>query len=302
MAALPQLSGTPFIADGGMETTLIFHDGLELPHFAAFHLLATDEGVEAMHRYYAPYLAFAREAGVGAVLDTPTWRASSDWGTLLGYSKDELADVNRRAVALVRGLGEDVVVSGCVGPRGDGYSADERMSGDEAQSYHADQVGTFADAGADLVGGLTITYTDEAIGIVRAAQAAGMPVAISFTVETDGRLPSGETLAGAIERVDAETDRAAAYFMVNCAHPTHFADALEDGPWLDRVHGVRANASRKSHQELDEAEELDAGDPAELADAYVALRGKLRAMNIVGGCCGTDARHVAAVCRAWNDL
>jgi homocysteine S-methyltransferase len=302
MAELPQLSGAPFITDGGMETTLIFHDGLDLPHFAAFHLLASDDGVEAMRRYYAPYLAFARAAGVGAVLDTPTWRASSDWGTLLGYSKEELADVNRRAVELVRGLGDDVVVSGCVGPRGDGYSADERMAAGEAQAYHAEQIGTFADASADLVGGLTITYTDEAIGIVRAAHAAGLPVAISFTVETDGRLPSGEALSAAVERVDAETDGAAAYFMVNCAHPTHFAEALEDGAWLERVQGVRANASRKSHQELDEAEELDEGDPAELADAYVALRGKLRAMNIVGGCCGTDARHVAAVCRAWNDL
>jgi S-methylmethionine-dependent homocysteine/selenocysteine methylase len=302
MAELPQLSGAPFITDGGMETSLIFHEGLELPHFAAFHVLATDEGVEAMRSYYAPYLAFARDAGIGAVLDTPTWRASSDWGERLGYSKEQLADVNRRAVELVRGLGDDVVVSGCVGPRGDGYSADERMTAADAKAYHADQIGTFADAAADLVCGLTITYGDEAIGIVRAAQAAGTPVAISFTVETDGRLPSGETLADAIGRVDAETDGAAAYFMVNCAHPTHFADALEDGPWLDRVRGVRANASRKSHQELDEAEELDEGDPAELADAYVALRGKLRAMNIVGGCCGTDARHVAAVCRAWNDL
>jgi S-methylmethionine-dependent homocysteine/selenocysteine methylase len=302
MAELPQLSGAPFITDGGMETTLIFHDGLELPHFAAFHLLASAEGAEALRRYYAPYLAFAREAGVGAVLDTPTWRASSDWGARLGYSQEELADVNRRAVALVRGLGDDVVVTGCVGPRGDGYSADERMTAEEAQAYHAEQIGTFADASADLVCGLTMTYADEAIGIVRAAQAVGLPVAISFTVETDGRLPSGESLGEAIERVDAATDGAAAYFMVNCAHPTHFADVLDDGPWLDRVRGVRANASRKSHQELDEAEELDEGDPAELADAYVALRGKLRAMNIVGGCCGTGARHVATVCRAWNEL
>jgi len=297
MAELPQLSGAPFITDGGMETTLIFHHGRELPDFAAFPLV---HDPDELRRYYEPYVAFARDAGVGVILDTATWRASSDWAQRLGYSPEALADANRRAVALVRGLGDDVVVCGAIGPRGDGYSADERMTADEAQAYHSEQIGALADA--DLVCGLTMTYSDEAIGVVRAAQAADMPVVISFTVETDGRLPSGETLADAIERADAETDGAPAYFMVNCAHPTHFADALEDGPWLDRVRGVRANASRKSHQELDEAEEIDEGDPAELADAYTALRGKLRAMNIVGGCCGTDARHVAAVCRTWNEL
>jgi S-methylmethionine-dependent homocysteine/selenocysteine methylase len=286
-----------------METTLIFHRGLDLPYFAAFHLLATDGGTDELRRYFQPYVDFAYDQAAGIVLDTPTWRASSDWGDLLGYSPEELGDVNRRAVGLIEEFrGEGVVVCGCVGPRGDGYNADVRMSADEAERYHSRQIGVFSDTSADLVCGLTLTYADEAIGVVRAATAAGTPVAISFTVETDGRLPSGEALGDAIAAVDDATDAAASYFMINCAHPTHFADVLEDAPWIDRVRGVRANASRKSHAELDAATELDEGDPVELADAYRALREKLRAVNIVGGCCGTDERHVGAVFRAWNGL
>jgi homocysteine S-methyltransferase len=125
-------------------------------------------------------------------------------------------------------------------------------------------------------------------------------VVISFTVETDGRLPSGQALHQAIKQVDAETAGAAAYFMVNCAHPTHFADALEDvGPSVDRIRGLRANASAKSHAELDEAEELDEGDPVELAQHYLDLAPQLRNLTVVGGCCGTDHRHIAAICAAW---
>jgi S-methylmethionine-dependent homocysteine/selenocysteine methylase len=193
------------------------------------------------------------------------------------------------------------VISGCVGPRGDGYRADDLMSADEAEAYHLPQIQTFAGTAADLVSALTMTYADEATGIVRAAQTAGLPVVISFTVETDGRLPSGQSLADAVEEVDAETDRAAAYFMINCAHPTHFEAVLERaGPLAERVRGLRANASTKSHAELDESEELDSGDPADLAERYAALRAVLPRLNVVGGCCGTDERHVAEICRAFT--
>jgi S-methylmethionine-dependent homocysteine/selenocysteine methylase len=159
------------------------------------------------------------------------------------------------------------------------------------------QIASFVGTAADLISALTLTYADEAIGIVRAAQAAGMPVAISFTVETDGRLPSGESLGEAVEAVDEQTGGAAAYFMINCAHPTHFEHVLEDaGPWLGRIHGVRANASTKSHAELDEAEQLDEGDPADLAARYRELRERMPNLNVVGGCCGTDHRHIDQIC------
>jgi S-methylmethionine-dependent homocysteine/selenocysteine methylase len=303
---LPQLDGGTFITDGGMETTLIFHQGLELPEFASFVLLDDADGVEALRDYYRPYIDIARERGVGILLDTPTWRANRDWGERLGYSADALADVNRRGVALLEELRAELgdepplVISGCVGPRGDGYRADERMSAAEAEAYHLPQIATFADTTADLVSALTLTYADEATGIARAALRAGIPVVISFTVETDGRLPSGESLADAVAEVDAETNGAAAYFMINCAHPTHFEHVLDEvGALAGRIRGIRANASTKSHAELDELDELDAGDPSDLAARYRVLRDHLPQLNVVGGCCGTDERHIGEICRAF---
>jgi S-methylmethionine-dependent homocysteine/selenocysteine methylase len=303
---LPQLSGETFITDGGMETTLIFHSGIDLPHFAAFVLLADEAGVEALRDYFAPYIDIAREQGVGLILDTPTWRANPDWGDLLGYSEAALADVNRRSVELLAefrprlGGESELVISGCLGPRGDGYRADKIMTAAEAQRYHTAQIEAFAGTEADQITALTLTYPSEAVGIVRAAEAAAMPVAISFTVETDGRLPNGASLEEAITEVDAETDGAAAYFMINCAHPTHFAQVLESGSWVERIRGLRANASSKSHAELDEADELDEGDPLELASQYRALAGSLPNLTVVGGCCGTDQRHIGAICAAWT--
>jgi S-methylmethionine-dependent homocysteine/selenocysteine methylase len=298
---LPQLADEIFITDGGMETTLIFKNGLELPDFASFVLLDDAEGLEALRDYYATYVAIAREHGVGIILDTPTWRANSDWGSRLGYSAEDLSDVNRRAVALLEDLraatADDprLVISGCIGPRGDGYWVDEAMKPDAAERYHAPQIETFADTSADLVSALTLTYADEAIGVVQAARAADIPAVISFTVETDGRLPDGQALGDAIDAVDEVTDESAAYFMINCAHPTHFESVLE-GPWLERLRGLRANASSKSHAELDEATELDSGDPVELAAQYATLRPRVPNLTVLGGCCGTDHRHISEIC------
>ena len=305
--ALPQLHDTPFLTDGGIETTLIFHDGHDLPHFAAYDLLTREGGNEALGRYYEPYARIAAENGVGIVLETATWRANADWAERLGHPPEQVAELNRRSVELLEELRAryetdtaPIVISGCIGPRGDGYVVGDAMTAGEAEAYHATQIGTFAETAADLVTALTMTYAAEAVGIVRAAGAAAMPVVISFTVETDGRLPSGQPLRAAIEEVDAATDGYAAYFMVNCAHPSHFDAVLEPGSaWTDRVIGVRANASRLSHAELDEAEELDTGNPEELALEYVALRERLPRLTVLGGCCGTDQRHVGAMCRAW---
>jgi S-methylmethionine-dependent homocysteine/selenocysteine methylase len=306
--SLPQLSGDRvFLTDGGLETTLIFHRGIDLPQFASYPLLRDEQGRAALRDYFARYLELARERGAGFVLDTATWRSNPDWGALLGDDAAELDRVNRDAVAFARELreqyGDDVpvLVNGVVGPRGDGYVVGEAMSAEEAERYHSAQIGSFAAAGADMVSAITMTYAEEAIGIARAAAAAGLPVAISFTVETDGRLPSGQALGEAIEQVDAATGGSVAYYMVNCAHPSHFAHVLGDGGgWRDRIAGLRANASRMSHEELDAAEELDAGDPEELGAGYVALRSHLPKVNVLGGCCGTDERHIAAVAAAWE--
>jgi homocysteine S-methyltransferase len=305
--SLPSASGVTCVTDGGMETVLVFHRGLDLPAFASFPLLTTDEGRRELTAYFEPYAQLARERHLGLILDTPTWRANADWGAELGYDADDLAEVNRKGAALLDQIrseyeaeGTPIVISGCLGPRSDAYQPSDLMTPEEAERYHLVQVATLSETSADVISALTLTYPEEAIGIVRAARRAEMPVVISFTVETDGRLPNGTPLGDAIDRVDAETGGATAYFMINCAHPTHFAGAVEDGgDWLARIGGVRANASRKSHAELDAAEELDEGDPDELAEDCVALRSRLSSVNVVGGCCGTDHRHVAAIADAW---
>jgi homocysteine S-methyltransferase len=302
---LPQRHGGTFLTDGGMETTLIFHDGVDLPHFASFVLMETARGRALLAKYYESYLAIARRQGVGFVLDSPTWRANPDWGLKLGYGAAALKAVNASSVAFLKGLRAKwespqtpCVISGAIGPRGDGYRAGN-MDADEAETYHAPQIEAFAEAGADMTTAFTLNTANEAVGIARAARAIGLPCAISFTVETDGKLANGQTLREAIEAVDRATQNAPEYFMVNCAHPTHFEQALQaDEAWMERIHGVRANASAKSHAELDESETLDAGDPLNLGARYQRLRQSFPAMRILGGCCGTDHRHVAAICEA----
>jgi S-methylmethionine-dependent homocysteine/selenocysteine methylase len=302
---LPQLDGGLFLTDGGLETVLIFHEGVDLPEFAAFTLLDDEAGTEQLRRYYRTYAELARDQGLGFVLESPTWRASPRWAAALGISDAKLDELNRGAIALMEEIRSGyadlpVVISGCIGPQDDGYRPAATLSADEAEAYHAKQIGSFARTAADLVTALTMTYAAEAVGVTRAATAAGLPVVISYTLETDGRLPSGQSLVDAIQECDEATGAAPAYYMVNCAHPTHFADVLAEGePWLERIGGLRANASTRSHAELDEAEELDAGDPADLGARHAALSARLPRVTVLGGCCGTDHRHVAAIRDAW---
>jgi S-methylmethionine-dependent homocysteine/selenocysteine methylase len=300
---LPQLSGGLFLTDGGLETTLIFHEGLALPYFAAFDLLTHDEGYAVLQKYFRTYADMARRYAVGCILESATWRANLDWGAKLGYSAPILAELNRKAITLLQDIRDayeqgtaPMVISGCIGPRGDGYNPAVLMTEDDAERYHSMQAVTFRDTEADMLTAITMTYAAEAIGVTRAAQAADLPVVISFTVETDGRLPTGQTLQEAIAQVDDATGRGPAYYMINCAHPTHFVGRLTVGePWLDRIRGLRANASTKSHAELDEATELDDGNPVELGMQYRELKAKLPQLNVLGGCCGTDHRHVEEI-------
>ena len=300
---LPQQSGKLFLTDGGMETTLIYHDNIDLPCFAAFTLLKTPEGVQRVRDYYARYAAMAQKAGLGFVLESPTWRANADWGAKLGYSRAELADANRHGIAVMAELRTQfetarspMVISGVVGPRGDGYDPSRIMSANEARDYHAEQIATYRGTVVDLVSAFTMNYVNEAVGIARAAQAAAMPVVISFTVETDGRLPTGETLKQAITQVDDATGNAPVYYMINCAHPTHFRDALACGEsWVKRIGGLRANASKRSHAELEQATALDAGDPVVFGREHADLRRLLPHVTVLGGCCGTDHRHVEQI-------
>jgi len=303
---LPQLRDQICLTDGGLETVLIFQQGIELPGFASFTLLDRADGSEILRNYMEPYIAIAHQHKFGLLLESPTWRASSAWGDTLGYDGASLDAINRQAIELMEAIRLEhetetspMPISGCIGPRGDGYTPSAVMTADEAMNYHQRQVQLFADSAADLVSALTLNYCNEAIGLTRAAQAHEIPVAISFTVETDGRLPSGESLGEAIERCDRESDGYAAYFMINCAHPLHFQKTLRElGSTAKRIGGVRANASKLSHAELDNSSELDRGCPDDLAREMLAMRSLATELSVFGGCCGTDHEHIARMAEA----
>jgi homocysteine S-methyltransferase len=303
---LPQLSDSRvFLTDGGLETDLIFNEGFEMPLFASFPLLDTQEGYEALRRYYQRFAQVAQEAHAGFIFEACTWRASREWGCQLGYSPEALADVNRRAIQLLIDLRDEMcissdpmVISAAIGPQRDAYRPDLLGTPEEAQAYHSEQIETLATTDVDLVNAMTITNGAEAIGIVRAAQEAGLPASVSFTVETDGSLPDGSSLSATIHEVDEATQSAAAYFGINCAHPTHFDSVLATGTdWGDRIQLIRANASRMSHAQLDQAPELDDGDPMEFGGEYARIRERFPHINVLGGCCGTDIRHLNAIAR-----
>lgn len=291
-------SGSRIITDGGLETTLIFHKGIELRSFAAFELMNTQEGRETLKSYYQDYLNIAKAKNLPFLLETPTWRSNPDWGKKLGYSAEELFEINQLAVRFFQDMldMEKDLISGCIGPRGDGYQPGVQMSVEEAKEYHGTQIRAFKEAGADLVSAITMNYLEEAVGITLAAKEQNIPVVISFTVETDGKLPSGLSLAEAIQENDRLTGSYPAYYMVNCAHPKHFSAELGAGEsWIQRIQGIRANASQKSHAELDESETLDEGDKVLLANCYVELNRLLPELRVIGGCCGTDHTHIEKV-------
>jgi homocysteine S-methyltransferase len=300
---VPQLGGSIFLTDGGCETDLIFNHGVELPEFASFVLHDDPESEQLVRNYFSDYLGIGAEFGLGLVLETLTWRASREWGTMLGYDPVRLADVNRRAADFLFALRDasdcQVVVSGCIGPRGDAYFDLGSMDAEEAERYHHEQIAVLADHGVDLISGFTITNVAEAIGIARASAACNKPSMISFTVETDGLLPDQTTVGDAIRAVDAACDVAPAYYMINCAHPDHMAKTFKVADAaLDRIGGLRANASRKSHAELDESTELDDGDPTEFGPSMVVANHYHPNINVLGGCCGTDHRHIRAIAEA----
>jgi S-methylmethionine-dependent homocysteine/selenocysteine methylase len=302
---LPTASADLFLTDGGLETTLIFLEGHELPFFAAFDLLKNERGYRAIKDYYKRYLKIAKDFKTGFILESPTWRANPDWIEKIGYPLSAITEVNEKAVQLLVDLKNEfendisnILISGCIGPRGDGYKAENKMTVEEAQNYHSEQIEVFRQTPVDMISAITMNYVEEAIGIARAAGAVNLPVVISFTVETDGKLPTGMSLKEAIELADKRMSQPPLYFMINCAHPTHFFNELQAGKneqWTKRIKGIRANASCKSHAELDEATKLDRGNPQELASEHRKLKAAFNQLNVFGGCCGTDEEHVMAI-------
>ncbi len=299
------INSTSFLTDGGLETDFIFNKKIDLPHFAAFTLVENPKYIDTLANYYKEYMDIAKRNNTGFILESPTWRANPDWAYKLGYSKNDLINVNKTAIKQLKKLKESykndintIFISGQLGPRGDGYQIDNAMSIDEAANYHSLQINAFNDAGTDFITAITMTYINEALGITKSAMAAKIPAVISFTVETDGHLPSGESIEEAIAKIDKITDSYPLYYMINCAHPTHFIDKLENNAeWKSRIQGIRANASCKSHAELDESTELDTGDIIDLGQWHSKLKSQLPKLSVYGGCCGTDASHVNSICQ-----
>ncbi len=292
-----------YLTDGGLETSLIFNYGIDLPHFASFPLLRSMDGRQALERYFNSFLDEAAALDLGFVLDTITWRASAGWGARMDWSPTDIDDVNREAVAFAQSLradrAGDIVINGVIGPHGDAYAPDMVLTAAMAEAYHQRQVQILAEAGVEMLSAMTISSAGEAVGIANAARKSGLPVMLSFTVETDGHLIGGRTLAEAIAETDDSTAGYPAWYGINCAHPDHFATELS-ADLAGRIGCIRANASRLSHAELDEAAELDAGDPAELAQDYVRLKQLSPGLRVLGGCCGTDLRHVSAIGRRFS--
>ncbi|PRZ42916.1 homocysteine S-methyltransferase family protein [Tritonibacter scottomollicae] len=299
----PPSNADLFLAYVGMETDLIFNQGVDLPGFASYPLLKTTEGRELLKGYLKDMIALGKETHSGVILESPTWVANRDRGDAIGYDFCELKQLNLDAIAMmaaVRAASDHAptIISANIGPRDDAYAPEAQMSAEEAERYHSEQISVLANTEVDVISGYTLAYPSEAIGIVRAARRFDLPVVISFTVETDGRLPTGASLEDAISEVDGGTDSYAAYYMINCAHPEHFSGVLEDAPWMQRVGGIIANASRCSHAELDEAEELDDGNPTELGEQLSDIRLRFPQIQVLGGCCGTDMRHMKQIVSA----
>lgn len=295
--ALPQLSDGIFLSYVGMETDLIFNHGIDLPNFASFPLLESDDGREILRRYLADQINLAKQTGIGVLLESATWMANRDRGAAVGYTPKRISMLNDEAIKLMAEVRDQhgdlpTILSAQVGPRGDSYAPANQMNATEAENYHAEQIEVFSGTDADLISAFTLCYAEEAVGIVRASQRYDMPVAVSFTVETNGCLPTGMTLRDAVETVDEATSEGASYFLINCAHPDHFKHILSNEPWMNRLKGVIVNASRCSHAELDEAEHIDDGNPKELGEQLGSLRKDFPHFSIFGGCCGTDMRHM----------
>ncbi len=291
---LPHETDRKFLVYAGTGTDLIFNHGVELPGFASFPLLENPETRAILAQQMRDLVELSADMGLGCILDAPTWMANADRAAPLGYDAERLRAVNKDGVALMeevrQGSGrDDVLVSACIGPRYDPYADIPPISVGQARAYHNAQLSALKETSVDLVTGYTFNRTGEAAGCILASQDIGLPIIMSLVVETDGCLADGTPLIDAIDQIEAQTDGSALFYMVNCAHPTHFADVIKAHP---RLKGVVANASSCSHAELDEAEELDDGDPVQLGQEIAAAMRDNPSIQVFGGCCGTDMRHL----------
>jgi S-methylmethionine-dependent homocysteine/selenocysteine methylase len=301
-----------FLTEAGIETELMYKWGFEIPHFAMFALLENDQIVSTLRGMYRSYLDVAAKHEMSFLMGGFDYRASPDWAELLGYGPEALKEANLRCLDFHRQMGAEyasdvpeAVTMGCVGPRGDAYQLNRTISEAEAEDYHSVQLTTLRDAKVPLVYAATFNNIPEAVGVVRAARRLGLPIALSFSLDSNSKLKSGPSVKEAIEAVDEATDRAPEFYAINCSHPVEFEPALEPGSWIERLRNLRPNASKMEKIALCKLGHLEEGDPIELGQLMGQLAKRYPHMDIWGGCCGTGEVHLEEiarnVCAAFRD-
>lgn len=295
--------GRHYLTEGGFETEVLYKWGFELPQFAVFPLLEDATARQVMLDIYRRILDVARKHDVIPLLGSFDYRASADWGALLGYDQASLDDAVEYGITLLRDLVRahapelpEAYVAGYIGPRGDAYGRDDTITANEAEDYHTPQLLAQKRAKADLVWAMTFNSVPEAIGVVRAARAARMPLAVSFSLDSRSRLSTGPTVAAAIAEVDAATNGGPDFYTLNCSHPIEFEPALVPGDWTRRLRGIRPNAAKMDKIALCKLGHLEDGDPVELGQQMSGLLDRYPHFDIWGGCCGTDHRHADQIC------
>jgi len=294
-----------FLTEGGIETEIIYKHGFELPEFAMFTLLENPRAVGVMRDMFRRQLDVAAEFAMSVLLTGLDYRASPDWGARLGYSQHGLAEINIRAIEFLREIASEyheqiprILIGGIIGPRGDAYQLNKTITSVEAEDYHAVQLATLKAAKVDFACALTFNNTPEAIGVARAATTIGVPLTVSLTVNSNGRLKSGPTVAEAVKSIDAEAGKSApAFYMLNCSHPVEFEPALTEGAWLERLRGFRPNASKMEKIALCKLGHLEEGNPVELGRLMGDLARRIPHMDIWGGCCGTGETHLREIAK-----
>lgn len=303
-------SGATFLTDGGIETRLIYEFGIDLPDFASFLALFDDRGRAALREIYRGYLAVAAEFRMPMLVGAPTWRAHPECLRRFGFAKaDDLRRVNAEAVAFLQDLRREtrtetlVHIAGVIGPRRDGYRAEDAPALDEARAYHEAQAQALAGLGVDLLYAPTFPSRDELAGVAQAMARTGLAYALAPVIDPKGRLLDGHSFAEAVRLVDESTDPKPLYFLAGCVHPSTFLAAAAEGgdrtmPRMPgRLAGIKANASPLPPEELDRLGHLDADAPAVLAQEILAARRRY-GLRILGGCCGTNDRHIRALAEA----
>lgn len=300
-------SGTPIITDGGIETRIMFETNLSMdPELQVAALVPDPDGAAALRSIYESYIKAAGEFGLPIVIGTPTFRASLNFARRAGHGGEEsVRELNVGAVRLLRQLREDsdhrpIFIAGVIGPSGDAYTPGDALGAPEAAAYHRLQTEVLAEEGVEFLFAPTFPAVDEALGVAMAMGRSGLPYVVSFVLDTAGRVLDGTPLTAAIERIDNEALPPPLYYSISCVYPDVAARALEDAArdsktLVGRIAELKANGSPLGTDELVRLDHIEATPPEPFAELLWSLHESHPVLRVIGGCCGTDDRHIRAL-------